>query len=336
MKKMVFSCVALAACAGAYAQSTVTLYGVVDEYVEYASNGAAHATRLQSGGIYGSRLGFRGREDLGGGYAGIFTLEMGINADDGSLGQGGLAFGRQAFVGVSTPYGDITLGRHNTPHFFAITYYSMAGGLSYGNAANYYTDLAVTRVNNSVVFQSKKYGGFSGQAMYAFGETVGSTSLNSFASAYLAYAEGPVSAGAAFARKKVSDTNTDLYLVTGASYDFGFVKPGVLISNRRDDNNTHESNMAAVSAAIPVGAFSSAYVDVGHIKNKSLANADSSSFSLRYDYYLSKRTTVYGGFVKIKNQAGASYGVNGATGAALAVAAGQDPKSIVVGVRHTF
>ena len=336
MKKIALSLCVLSVCLTASAQSSVTLYGVVDEYLDFSSNGDLHANRLQSGGIFGSRIGFRGREDIGGGYAGIFTLEMGINADDGSLGQGGLAFGRQSFVGLATPYGDVTLGRHNAPHFYAITNYSMAGGLSYGNAANYYTDLGTVRINNSVVYQSKNYAGFSAQLMYGFGEVAGATNLGSVSSAYLSYAQGPLATGLAYTQKKTTGTNTDNYVVAGLSYDFGVVKTGLLLSSRRDDNDTHQNDLIQISAAIPVGKMGSLTVDFGQFKNKSIANANSTALSLRYDYYLSKRTTLYTGIAKINNDSAAAYGINGATGAAMAVSNGQDPRSLVFGVRHVF
>jgi len=94
----------------AHAQSTVQVYGIVDVYAQYL-DGASHLGRVQSGGKEGSRLGFRGNEDLGGGMNAFFTLEMGLNADDGTLGQSGLAFGRQAFVGLSDAWGEVSLGR---------------------------------------------------------------------------------------------------------------------------------------------------------------------------------------------------------------------------------
>src|SRR5262245_8873942 len=89
-KKFALTAVALAATAAAgaaNAQSSVTLYGILDAYVQYLDGDADSLTKLSSGGLAGSRLGVRGTEDLGGGLKALFTLETGINVDDGSTGQ---------------------------------------------------------------------------------------------------------------------------------------------------------------------------------------------------------------------------------------------------------
>lgn len=130
---------ALACSGGALAQSTVTLYGVVDTNVEYvnhvgavpvASNqfnrGPANDVyRMNSGGISGSRWGMRGTEDLGGGLKGLFVLESGFNLDTGTMQQSNRLFGRQAFVGVQKDgIGQISLGRQYTSMFEALANFS--------------------------------------------------------------------------------------------------------------------------------------------------------------------------------------------------------------------
>ena len=106
----------------AYAQSSVTLYGVLDEGVQFSSNtknvvngvnvGGRQVVLDSTSGEQGSRWGLKGAEDLGGGLMAVFTLESGINLNTGALGQGGTEFGRQAFVGLSSSqYGALTLGR---------------------------------------------------------------------------------------------------------------------------------------------------------------------------------------------------------------------------------
>jgi len=115
--KNIFSAVAVAVAAALAASSSavfaqtsgtqVTLYGVVDANVQVL-DGASTVTRVQSGGLQGSRFGLRGTEDLGGGLRAFFTLESGINLDEGTNGQGAF-WGRQAFVGLGTPYGQVSL-----------------------------------------------------------------------------------------------------------------------------------------------------------------------------------------------------------------------------------
>ena len=86
--------------ASTLAQSNVAIYGIADAGLELSNHGKGSLTRVVSGGQFASRLGFRGSEDLGDGLAALFRLEMGLNLDDGTLGQGGRIFGREAIVGL--------------------------------------------------------------------------------------------------------------------------------------------------------------------------------------------------------------------------------------------
>lgn len=134
MKKSLIALATLGSFAGAaHAQSSVTLYGVLDANVEVATNlknptgGADTRYALNGGGLSSSRWGMRGVEDLGGGLSGIFVLESGFGADDGKSQQSGRLFGRQAFVGLQSPtYGKITFGRQYTSMLEALANFSPA------------------------------------------------------------------------------------------------------------------------------------------------------------------------------------------------------------------
>lgn len=96
-----------------YAQSSVTLYGIIDVGLVFNNNaGGQKQYFMSSGNIQGSRWGLRGTEDLGGGLSALFVLENGFSVNNGRLAQGGDEFGRQAYVGLSsTSIGTLTLGR---------------------------------------------------------------------------------------------------------------------------------------------------------------------------------------------------------------------------------
>lgn len=133
MKKSLLPFVLLSAVGAAQAQSSVTVYGVVDSNVEFATNvknasgGSDSRFAVNGGGLSGSRWGLRGVEDLGRGLSGLFVLEGGIGVDTGTLQQGGRLFGRQAFVGLqSATYGKITLGRQYTSLDEALSNFSPA------------------------------------------------------------------------------------------------------------------------------------------------------------------------------------------------------------------
>jgi predicted porin len=126
MKKTLIALAALGAMAGAaQAQSTVTIYGLLDaNFGSFKTNVAAGAatlqnltqTKIDSGGLNGSRWGIRFSEDIGGGMAVIGNLESGINLDAGSSAQGGLLFGRRANVGISSGFGTVTIGRNSSSY----------------------------------------------------------------------------------------------------------------------------------------------------------------------------------------------------------------------------
>jgi predicted porin len=167
----------------AHAQSTVTLYGIVDAGISYVNNAAAgkgnsDLFKYDDGVAQGSRWGLRGAEDLGGGLKAIFTLESGFNSGNGTLGQGGAEFGRQAFVGISKQgVGAVTLGRQ---YSFSTDYlgsnYSIGGQTAAGNYAYHINDfdqLTSSRLNNSVKFSSANFSGVTFGGLYAFSNAAG-------------------------------------------------------------------------------------------------------------------------------------------------------------------
>lgn len=322
----------------ARAQGGVQVFGIVDTYLDVSRGGEAKAERVQSGGISGSRLGFRGSEDLGSGMKAVFLIESGINVDDGSLGQGGLAFGRQAWAGLSTRAGDLTFGRQYSPNFFTIVTYGLGGGLAWGNASNYFTDVSPLRVNNSVSYVSPTFKGVKARLLYGAGENTtqpGGHHVGDSSSGSLQYDNGRFSAGFAVQTRKTTTANTERFFAGGASYQFDVAKVALLAQGRRDDVHLTENDALEIGVQIPLGP-GFLLLDVGHTRHRNLQEADATAFSVRYDYNLSKRTMLYAGAAHIRNQGQARFGINGNTGQALVMAPGADPRSVVVGMRHSF
>ncbi|SIO60930.1 porin [Paraburkholderia phenazinium] len=194
--------------AGAQAQSSVTLYGIVDAGIAYvhnaqSSNGQNQSTlvKFASGNISGSRWGLKGTEDLGGGLAAIFQLENGFNLGTGALGQGSREFGRKAVVGLTgNAWGTVTLGRQYDPIVDLVqglTEDNYFGGVfgTPGDLDNYDNSL---RVSNSVKYVSPIFGGFQVEALYGLGGVAGSTGSGRTWSLGAAYANGPLSLGAGY------------------------------------------------------------------------------------------------------------------------------------------
>ena len=182
------------------------LYGAIDLSMVYVDHvrGASHS-RVDSGGNWPSRWGVRGREDLGDGLAAVFQLEQGINADDGTLGQGGRAFGRQAFVGLShTKYGTLTFGRqYDFAYAIPPDVVMIIGGLAAatgGNGRNADLHLGGVRYDNSVKYLGR-FGPVQAGLMYGLGSE---NDQDEVVSALVSYRDQRVNAGLACVRDNFS------------------------------------------------------------------------------------------------------------------------------------
>jgi predicted porin len=203
MKKAVMISVLAVVSGMAQAQSSVTLYGVFDDGIDYVSNSKGKPlVSMVSGEINGARWGLKGEEDLGGGYKAVFQLENGFDSNTGTLGQGGLEFGRMALVGLSTPYGAVTAGRQYSSiiDFVGAT---LTASESWGGwFATHPGDLDqlnnTFRVNSSVKYMSVDYRGFKFGAMYNFGGQAGDFNRFSGVGGGFSYANGPLALGAAY------------------------------------------------------------------------------------------------------------------------------------------
>lgn len=168
---MTVVCGAVFACAPSFAQSSIALYGIVDTGVEYVSHanplGGAVVRMPGITGSLPSRWGLRGQEDVGGGYSVRFVLENGFNVRGGDLGQGGRLFGRQAWVGIASPYGAVSFGRQYTMAYYALLDADIMGPAIYG-IGSLDAWLPNARADNSVQY-TNKFGGLSVGATYSFG-----------------------------------------------------------------------------------------------------------------------------------------------------------------------
>ncbi|MBN3761749.1 porin [Burkholderia sp. Ac-20365] len=194
---------ALAVCSVAHAQSSVTLYGLIDEGLNFTSNANGHhGYQMVSGDTVGSRWGIRGSEDLGGGLSAVFRLENGFNINNGALGQGGAEFGRQAYVGLSSnQYGTLTMGTQYDPTVDMWSGFTSAGNLIGDLSAHPYDNDNADwdyRIHNSVKYVSPTIAGFTGEAMYGFSNEAGGFANNRMYSAAGSYKLGPISAAVAY------------------------------------------------------------------------------------------------------------------------------------------
>ncbi|MFM0028449.1 porin [Paraburkholderia madseniana] len=198
----------------ANAQSKVTLYGILDEGLVYQSNvnGGKRFSLDSLAGEQGSRWGLTGAEDLGSGLRAIFTLESGININNGMFGQGGTAFGRQAFVGLANDkFGSLTLGRQYDMIAYFVTPYSvtgMFGTAGFGHPGDLDNTFNSVRMNNSVRYMSPNFSGFSFGAEYGVGGVPGNVTANSGYSFGASYLRGPLILDAAYTYFKNPTSST--------------------------------------------------------------------------------------------------------------------------------
>ncbi|REE07453.1 putative porin [Paraburkholderia sp. BL27I4N3] len=161
----------------ANAQSSVTLYGVLDNGITYINNQGGHSAVIEdSGVIQGNRWGLRGKEDLGGGLSAIFVLESGFSLTNGASRQGGALFGRQATVGLTSPFGTVKLGRQND-FMDEFLYWDTAAVQFAAGYSWHYQDadrLSGEQANNSILYTTPNFHGVRAGAMFGFSNMAGS------------------------------------------------------------------------------------------------------------------------------------------------------------------
>jgi predicted porin len=357
MKKTIAASIVIAsACNGAFAQSSVAVYGVVDVGLSRETGGTASFTKMTGGVASGSRLGFKGTEDLGGGAFAQFVLEAGINADTGASGQGGLLFGRQAFVGLgSQQAGTVTLGRQYSPQYLTTVLADPFASGTAGDSKNLIQAAgSVGRLDNSVKYVTPAWGGTSLELAYAAGEVAGTASAGRHLGTALNYAAGPLVVRLAHHHKNndsaAVQTAGSRNTLLAATYAFSFAKlhagygvnKGPFSSPLRNTGNpfayaiaptaaslSRDSNDILVGLTVPMGAhvLLASYIDKN---DKMAANQDATQLALGYRYLLSKRTDIYTVYSRIINRNGASYTVGNAT------EGGTGDRAFNLGLRHAF
>jgi len=370
MKRSLLALAVLAPWLSAHAQSTVTVYGLIDLSVGVANAGTGNVKSMFSGVGPGSRLGFRGTEDLGGGLRANFVLEQGIAADTGGLTQGGLAWGRQVYVGLAGDWWSVSMGRQYSPMNLSLVesdalrqvYWGGTPGVGSGtyqspNApAGSGGHQSSARVNNSVL-GTATMGGFTGRLMAAAGDesTNGSGHLVMAGGTYKAgplQVSGTVNRFRQYATTLVAGApsaalQTEWQL--GGSYDFGFVQAFVghyfyvpSEVNRLPgpptafDPHFLKTTSNWIGARVPLGGGTLMTQVMRTNFDYDGPDGKGTTFALTYEYPLSKRTTLFGSYAQVNNNDQGRVSIQAATVAVFPAFAGADIKAYSVGMRHTF
>jgi predicted porin len=360
-----------------FAQSSVTLFGGADMGYRNVTTGANKFSGMSTDGLYSSRLGFMGTEDLGGGLKASFHFEGGMAPDVGTSGK--FDFQRKSTLGLSGAFGEVRVGRDYTPLFTIAgiadpfgtngvgSSYNLANGMVFDNTDTTLTaaeqtaennalataaggfatlvgntvtlsDPNAVRANNSIAYYSPSFSGFTAGLMYSFGsENTGTANRNAtkMTSLKLQYANGPLTV--AFGNQSSKGTTDTAKLTTNflaGSYDLGMAK---LSAGYKTDKlsfvggfKSDSIKSTILGVAAPVGAIT---VKASYVTRKAGSEKVGNQFALGAVYDLSKRTSVYGTYSVLKNQAG--YG-NSVGSAAASDFTGVKSKGFEAGIKHSF
>ena len=365
-KKLIALAVASVASGAAFAQTNVTMYGIADAGYVYstgkaniAGGGTNKYSGIDSGLLSGSRLGFKGEEALGNGLKAIFQLEYGLSIDS-NVGVGTALAPRQQFVGLSSnALGTVALGRQYAPGYDATARNDAFAGAAFApqsflttstDVNNTITPNSGARWNNAVTYTTPNWGGFTGKAIYGFGENAGndrfvSTSDNGRWGVGANFSAGMFNVDGVYqVRQNVVAANgkdiNEWYV--GATLDLKFAKLMASYQDQNDKNTltNNDNSTWSVGAVIPV--MSSSAIHLGYAEldfdqgNKGAQlNGKSKAAAVAFSHGLSKRTTLYTGYVYTKN---GDDSVGAAPAGLTNVIGAVDRKNhtFTAGIRHTF
>lgn len=358
MKKKLLACVVAAWSATGFAQSSVTLFGIIDTGLQFGSGagaGASNKTRIGNSGNQSSQIGFRGSEDLGGGLSATFWLEGGLNTDDGTANASstnnqppgptsvnqGLTFNRRSFVSlVGASWGELRLGREYTPQFRntpAFDPFTANGvGTTQTLSSNQGGTTAV-RASNSIIYLTPGCSvgvgcqGFYGELQHYRGENPSGTATTSDGTGSglrAGYAAQGFNTALAVARTSFA-TGSIFSQNIGVSYDMTAVKLAALYSRDGVSGGVRgKGYMLAATAPVGAGLVKASY---STYESNAAGAPKSAKFAIGYVYGLSKRTFLYATAAHIRNSGGAAQSLNGAVTAPDKGSSGYD-----IGIRHSF
>lgn len=349
MKKTLLALAALAATSAAFAQSSVTLSGVVDVSVERVK-GDHQVNRVSSNNLASSRLGFKGTEDIGGGLKANFALETAVNVDTGENGgKTARFFDRAAWVGLAGGAGEVRLGRIDSSIGALAGDTSILGGQAYDDLKIVGTRAAgdYRRVDNAITYMlptviqgvtaQLQYSTAAGSAAATGSEAYGSN-LGESTGLSVKYASGPVLAGLGYLNIKdtaagAPNNRANATLVYGG-YDLGMAKVIAYFDSETAITGTKRLSVVGLKAIVPVSADLTVQAGVSKAKNvagSAASNDNAVTTAVKAVYKLSKRTSVYGLGTIVSNGDGANKGISG-----VSISAGGTAGAIAAGVAHAF
>lgn len=358
IRKVALAAMTLLAAGAASAQSSVSIYGVLDasvgsfqtSYDDAVANSNTRRTAVESGVMTTSFIGFKGVEDLGNGLKGTFMLESFLNVDNGISGRatGDAFWARNANVGLAGDFGAVTVGRMDNLLYLSSLAFNPFGGSfgvsptirqTFGDVGLVYGDYGWS---NTIKYVTPNLNGFTAAVQYQLKETTGNGNGNSWA-ANVTYLAGPFGVTATYQNfKTVTTAGSPVNALSvnfapgdeqkvwqlGASYDFGGAKLfGQYTGGKQEfavGGDDLESKQWQIGVSVPMGA-GALLASYGQVKYEEGPDEFKNKiFTIGYDYNLSKRTDVYAAYMYDSNDD------NDAT------TDWETGNTFAVGVRHRF
>ncbi|MBA1363873.1 porin [Burkholderia gladioli] len=325
------------AAAPAFAQGSVTLYGVIDTSIELTNPGSGWVPRLDSGAYRGSRIGLRGAEPIGGGTRILFDLESGFGSNDGTLSTAGTLFNRQAWVGLGAPWGEIRVGRQYSPIY--IPFKGQIDAFGAGTIASGLNNLSkiTPYESNAITYLSPDFHGFSSTLMVSMRDpSAGGANGLGGTIATFAYRRGPFRI--AFAHQQTNDSGALRSNLGGVSYTLGRVTGFVSVFNG-DGGGTprYHDDGAAVSLRYAATSRLRAMLGYAYLRDRSGASNDADQFSAMGEYDLSRRLLLYASAGWLRNRGKANFTLRGVNVTGLPPAhPGATVKGVQIGMIERF
>jgi predicted porin len=337
--KLLWCASALLAASAAHAQSSVTFYGLLDLSMDYTHAGNQNTVRMLSGAQTGSRFGIRGTEDIGGGNHVNFVLENGFNLANGQMSDPTAIFNRQAWVGMSGNWGEVRVGRQNSPLYVPLEgKFDATGTSTIASGFNSLATLSV-RASNGIFYQTPTFAGLSGQVLVGLRDS--STRPQSGVNNYhitATYLNGPVDIDAGYQSvDNATNSSTLRALFAGGSYDFGTIKAYVGYNNARQSDDSVNKNVYTVSGSYRFNPFAAMSLVYTSLNDRTPAANNAQHIGLMGQYYVSKRTWFYVSAAVLLNRGRSTYALNGSTTAGVPVPyPGADVEGLQIGMQTRF
>jgi predicted porin len=340
---------------GAHAQSSVTLYGLVDGGVLYLSK-TQNSTGGNGGKLFGftdsgqvpSQFGVRGTEDLGGGLSAEFKLESGISIANGGFNDSnGNFFGRQAYVGLAGAFGEVKAGLQFSPFFNTLFALDPVGMSNFGSGLLIYANnIATTGAfnSNALSYTSPLIAGLRGSVMFALGGEAGNFSAGRQYSAGLSYQWGGLSVDAAFYDGNPGGTVQTVPPSTvgfegrmiGAAYTFGSLTAKASFTNYKVMGNGMNNNVYAGGLDYALTPAVDVNGGVWYVSNRDDTSSHSLMGSLGASYFLSKATTLYAQVGVVNNRGSQNIGLELGDAPTGSYAPAGTTVGALIGMRHFF